>query len=214
MPLLIRSLRLRPASCEQQAASTLNNVAAASYQNTHAILAAGAVPLLVDLLRAGQPAVQKAAAGALGTLQVHNSCSRCRATTCCFVEVSTASCARASSSRFVQFCRWLSAKHGRNHCSRRCASACCSDDGRQPAVQEKAALWTFSVGSQQTSNQSCQQVLCLCLWLCYVQPASCESEGSRRFIKPFGWLSAKHGRNHCSRRSAFASLTRSVFAVA
>lgn len=67
-------VRARP----QQAAEILWQLTLAddSEPNMNAITAAGAIPLLVQLLKPNQPAVQIPAAGALSNLALHSECSR------------------------------------------------------------------------------------------------------------------------------------------
>ena len=95
VPLLVALLRLdqldaqKPATdassrsdqldVQSAATNTLANLAAGSQQNRDAIIAAGAVPLLVALCQSGEPDVQREAAWALQNLHAspHQSPSCC-----------------------------------------------------------------------------------------------------------------------------------------
>lgn len=65
VPLLVTLLRSGKSAVQEQAASTLGNLAFWSRENKDAIAAAGAVPVLVAFLKSDQPALQEIGAWAL-----------------------------------------------------------------------------------------------------------------------------------------------------
>lgn len=112
---------------QEQAASALRNLVACPQKARLAIFAAGAVPLLVALLRSQQPALQQVAAGVVKNLglpeeQGRHHCSRRWASAHQNLKVRSDGYTSDSSKRYIKPCNWLSGQQDCHHHRRRSAS--------------------------------------------------------------------------------------------
>ena len=144
---------VRQANLLRIAADTLEILAAGSQHNKDAIIAAGAMPLLVAALRSDQPKVQEQVSAALGILALGSQHTKDAIIAAGAVPALV--CTLSSDQPNVQghaasSLNWIPAEQGCHHCSRCCDSARCLVEVRQAwcAEQVAGALGRLAVGSQ------------------------------------------------------------------
>lgn len=199
VPVLATLLRSHQATAQHSAAVLLQKLAV---EHMDTFVAAGVVPLLVGLFRSNQPYVHSAAAGELQkrTAERHH-CSRlpCCCLLLCWIPASQpASCAKASSSLFVESCSWRLPESGAIVAAGALLllSALLSVS---PAC--RASAGSIYIGGIHSTELGRHQTLCqrsLCCWGHTSQLCKCQQQP---YCKVFQ-LQVKHQCHCCSRRRA------------